>query len=79
VVIGVFLDLKRAFETIDRVILLYLMQLEGIEDEELSWFRDYLTGKNKRQNLANQHHRSSLMSWVLLKALVWAHNYSYSI
>jgi hypothetical protein len=48
VVIGVFLDLKRAFETIDRVILLYLMQLEGIEDKELSWFRDYLTGRKQR-------------------------------
>jgi hypothetical protein len=45
VVIGVFLDLR---ETIDRVILLYLMQLEGIDDEELSWFRDYLSGRKQR-------------------------------
>jgi hypothetical protein len=38
---------KRAFERIDRVILLYHMQVEGIDDEELSWFRDYLTGRKQ--------------------------------
>jgi hypothetical protein len=36
VLIGVFLDLNKAFERIDRVILLHHMQVEGIDDEELS-------------------------------------------
>jgi hypothetical protein len=50
VLIGVFLDLnraKRAFERKDRVILLYHMQVEGIDDDELSWSRDYLTGRKQ--------------------------------
>jgi hypothetical protein len=45
IIVGVFLDLKRAFETLERDILLKLMQGEGVNNEEQAWFQDYFTGR----------------------------------
>lgn len=44
-VVVVFLDLKRAFETIDRDLLLKKLEAMGIEGVELKWFESYLTGR----------------------------------
>lgn len=44
-VIAVFLDLKRAFETIDRIILLNKMKSIGIDGNVLSWFNNYLSNR----------------------------------
>lgn len=41
-VIAVFLDFKRAFETIDRDILLLKMKRMGFSDMTINWFQDYL-------------------------------------
>jgi hypothetical protein len=38
----VFLDLKRAFETIDRQILLQKLFSYGITEKEYNWFKSYL-------------------------------------
>jgi hypothetical protein len=42
VIISVFLDLKRAFETIDRQILLQKLLCCGITKIEYEWFKSYL-------------------------------------
>lgn len=47
VVIVVFLDLKRAFETVDRSKLLIKLRKYGIMDKEYKWFESYL--KNRKQ------------------------------
>lgn len=44
----VFLDLKRAFETVDRQIMLENIEKIGIKDKELKWFECYLN--NRRQH-----------------------------
>ena len=44
---GIFLDFRPAFETIDRDILLQKLLKYGIENEELMWFRSYLTNRKQ--------------------------------
>lgn len=41
-VITVFLDLKRAFETVDRNRLIKKLSSMGINGNELKWFKSYL-------------------------------------
>ena len=50
---AIFLDFKRAFETIDRDILLQKLLKYGIEDEELMWFRSYLTKRKQITRVNN--------------------------
>jgi hypothetical protein len=42
IVIGVFLDLKRAFETIDRNLLLRKFERDGVRNNENQWVKSYL-------------------------------------
>ena len=46
-VISVFIDLKRAFETIDQTILLEKLSAIGIRNKELNWFRSFLTNRKQ--------------------------------
>lgn len=48
-VVAVFLDLRRAFETIDRGILLKKLEYYGIKGRVLKWFSNYLS--NRMQNV----------------------------
>jgi len=47
VVIAVFLDLKRAFETVDRKRLLRKLRKYGINGVELKWFESYLSERTQ--------------------------------
>lgn len=50
IVVAVFLDLRRAFETIDRTILINKLQYYGIQGVALQWFTDYLTNRAQVTN-----------------------------
>ena len=43
----VFLDLKKAFDTIDHSIILRKLQFYGIEQESLRWFQSYLDDRKQ--------------------------------
>lgn len=49
----VFLDLKRAFETLDRGLLLTKLKYYGIRNIEYKWFESYLTDRKQTTKYGN--------------------------
>ena len=43
----VFIDLKKAFDTVDHDILCEKLQIYGVQQRELSWFRSYLSSRKQ--------------------------------
>ena len=46
-VVGVFIDLAKAFDSVDRDYLLDKLRFYGIKNVELQWFRSYLSNRNQ--------------------------------
>ena len=42
-----FIDLKKAFDTVNHVILLKTIYLYGIKDKDFCWFRSYLAHRKQ--------------------------------
>lgn len=53
-VTAVFLDLQRAFETVDRVKLLEKLERIGVKDVELKWFESYLCDRKQCTKFKNK-------------------------
>lgn len=47
-IVAVFLDFKRAFETIDRKLLIKKLEIYGCDENALEWFANYLTDRNQK-------------------------------
>ena len=45
----IFLDFKRAFDTIDTDILIKKLNMHGIKGNKLEWFRSYIKIESKGQ------------------------------
>ena len=47
---AVFVDLRKAFDTVDHTILLQKLSTLGVIDHENNWFNDYLSGRSQVVN-----------------------------
>ena len=59
-VCGVFIDLQKAFDSVDHVILLSKLNHYGVKGASYQWFKSYLTGKQQYTTIA--HLKSDLRS-----------------
>ena len=49
-IVAVFLDLSRAFEMVDREILIDVLNYNGINGTVLEWFKSWLEGRTQLSN-----------------------------
>ena len=57
-IVGVLLDLSKAFDTLDHTILLYKLEHNGVRGTPLAWFSDYLSN---RQYTEYENHKSDIL------------------
>ena len=50
----VFLDIKKAFDSVDREKLIAKLKHYGIEGSALEWFRSYLNGRRQQTKIGNK-------------------------
>ena len=50
---GVFLDLSKAFDTLDHLVLIAKLERYGIRGNMLDWFRSYLSGRSLVAKISN--------------------------
>ena len=51
---SVFIDLAKAFDTVDHDILLSKLEYYGVCDESLPWFKNYFTGRKQFVHIDSQ-------------------------
>jgi hypothetical protein len=49
----VYLDLKKAFDTVYRRILILKLRAMGADDSSIRWFKSYLNDRNQRTVVGN--------------------------
>jgi hypothetical protein len=65
--VGVFLDLRKAFDVCSHDILLKKLKKLGIEGNELEWFRSYLSNRKQRVEINNHRSKEKVINISVLQ------------
>ena len=64
---SVFVDMSKAFDSINHCLLLQKLGLYGFRDESLEWFRNYLNGGRQRVAYGDEMSEWGMCAWVFHK------------
>ena len=59
--LGVFIDLSKAFDTVDHKILLKKLDVNGIVEKNLKWFKNYLNNIKQYTQINNEEKTNLLL------------------
>ena len=60
--IAIYMDLSKAFDTLDHTILLHKLSYYGIQGKELNWFKSYLSDRTQYVEIDNTKSDSKLIT-----------------
>ena len=74
--ISIFLDLSKAFDTLDHSILLNKLEYYGVKDNAFRWFSSYLTGRYQYVDMEGvlseiSHIKTGVRQWSILGPLLF--------
>ena len=79
IVVGVFLDLKKAFDTVDHQILLDKLYAHGLRNNIYEWFKSYLANISQYVMYNNSKSETNTLYTEYPKVLSWVLYYLYFI
>jgi len=70
--IGVFLDLKKAFDVCSHIILLKKLEKMGIRGAALTWFGNYMAGRTQFVDIDGKRSESRNIDISVIQGSFWA-------
>jgi hypothetical protein len=64
---GIFCDLAKAFDCVNHEILIMKLQYYGLQEQNINWFKSYLTNRKQRVKLNINNIQDCLSIWETVK------------